>query len=81
MSKYDPLADYLRSQVAPEVNLSFRAVEKIIGEPLPDSAMRSQWWANETSSKSTHVQRLAWSAAGYEAFLRAGRKVRFKKAR
>lgn len=81
MGKYDPLRDYLGNQSLSEMNLSFREIEKIIGGPLPGSAMRPQWWANEANPKTGHVQRLAWAAAGYDAFLHAGRKVRFKKVR
>ena len=80
MSKYDPLSDYLRQQTASELTLSFPEIERVIGGPLPLSAMRPQWWANETSRSTAHVQCLAWRAAGYDAFLYAGRKVKFRKA-
>lgn len=79
MGKYDPLRDYLRQQSAADFTLSFREIEKILAAALPTSAMRPQWWANEVSSSTTHVQRRAWGDAGYDAFLHAGRKVRFSK--
>jgi len=81
MSKYDPLKHHLALQTASELTLSFPQIEKLIGGPLPLSAMRPQWWANETSSSTAHIQCLAWRQAGYEAFLYAGRKVKFRKAK
>lgn len=78
MGKYDPLRDHLGQQSAEEFMLSFREIERIVGT-LPTSALRPQWWANEVSPNTSHVQRRAWGDAGYNAFLHAGRKVRFKK--
>lgn len=80
LGKYDPLRDYLRKQSVSEMFLSFREIEKIIGAGLPDGALRAQWWANAKAAPTAQVQHLAWGAAGYEAFLHAGRKVRFRKA-
>ncbi len=51
-----------------EVELSFPDIERIIGAMLPNSAARPQWWANELSQESRHVQRRAWQEAGYDAF-------------
>ena len=79
MGKYDPLRDHLRQQSAAEFTLSFREIEKILAGELPTSALRPQWWANELSPNTSHVQRRAWVEAGCDAFLHAGRKVRFKK--
>lgn len=79
MGKYDPLRDYLRNQTASELTLSFREMEKIIGAPLPDSAIRPRWWANDGGSRTAQVQRLAWIKARYHATLHAGRRVRFRK--
>jgi hypothetical protein len=79
MGKYDPLRDYLRQQSAAEFTLSFREIEKILVDALPTSAFRPQWWANEVSANTSHVQRRAWRDAGYHAYLHAGRKVRFKR--
>ena len=78
MAKYDPLRDYLLRQSAPDFMLSFREIERIVGT-LPTSALRPQWWANNVSPNTSHVPRRAWADAGYNAFLYAGRKVRFKK--
>jgi len=78
MGKYDPLRDYLRGQSALDFTLSFREIERIVGT-LPTGALRPQWWANEVSPNTSHVQRRAWGDAGYSALLHAGRKVRFTK--
>ncbi len=80
MARYDPLRDYLQKQTLRELVLTFREVEEIVGGTLPASAERPQWWANEADIDTSHVQRNAWRAAGYDAFLVSGlRKVRFQK--
>jgi hypothetical protein len=68
MPKYTPLYDYLRRKPGPEVEMSFVQIERVIGAMLPNSASRPQWWANERSSETRHVQCSAWLDAGYEAF-------------
>jgi hypothetical protein len=82
MATYDRLKAYLKTQNLKEFTLTFREIEEILGGyPLPRSAERPQWWAN-TRAVTSHVQREAWRAAGYDAFLIAGsRKVTFRKAR
>jgi len=80
MAKYDPLARHLATLQGDAFELSFAEIEKILGAPLPRSASRPQWWANVTSPETTHVQREAWRAAGFDAFLIAGRdRVRFRR--
>jgi len=68
MSKYAPLYNYLRRKPGTEIRLSFADIERVIGQLLPKSAFKSQWWANERSPRSGHVQCIAWLDAGYEAF-------------
>jgi hypothetical protein len=82
MATYDRLKPYLTAQTLKEITLTFRDIEEILGGyPLPRSAERPQWWAN-TRTPGSHVQREAWRAAGYDAFLIAGsRKVRFQRVR
>jgi hypothetical protein len=51
LGKYDPLRDYFRTQARSDMTLSFREIEKIIGAPLPNNALRARWWANEADRK------------------------------
>ena len=68
MSKYAPLYNYLRRKPGTEIQLTFADIERVIGQLLPKSAFRPQWWANERSPRSRHVQCTAWLDAGYEAY-------------
>lgn len=78
MGKYHPLRDYLMNQRARELTLTFREIENIIGDKLPKSADRPQFWANVKSDDYGHTQRETWREAGYDAFLIAGHdRVRF----
>ena len=80
MSKYDPLRDHLMLHRDREFQVTFREIEKALGSKLPVSADRPQWWAN-IQDDSTDVQREAWRAAGYDAFLIVGSdKVQFRKS-
>ncbi|MFT4954921.1 MAG: hypothetical protein ACI8U3_001295 [Brevundimonas sp.] len=80
MAKYDPLKRYLRRQSASELELSFSEIESLLAAMLPKSAARPQWWANEGSRESAHVQCRAWMEAGYDAFLIAGQdRVKFRR--
>jgi hypothetical protein len=80
MGVYDKLRDHLRSVRFSEILLTFSEIEDIIGRPLPNSAVRPQWWANETNPNTTRSQRIAWRDAGYDAFLiKDAHKVRFKR--
>ncbi len=78
MSKYDPLRDHLIGQRHYEFELTFKEIEGILGFPLPVSADRPQWWANQVAPG--RPQREAWRSAGYDAFLiRGSDKVKFRK--
>ena len=79
MPKYTPLFDYLRKKPGPEVEMNFVQIERVIGNMLPKSASGTQWWANERSPDSRHVQCGAWLDAGYEAFLQSGERVLFRR--
>lgn len=79
MGKYDPLERYLRRRGDEEFELSFSEIGRILGGPLPNSASRPQWWANESASNSRHVQRRAWHNAGYDAFLLPRDRVFFRR--
>ncbi len=63
MKKYEPLQNYLGSAGA--CQMTFEEIESVLGTALPATARnRGQWWANEASQDSRHVQCKAWLAAG-----------------
>lgn len=67
-SKYEALEIYLRDQVAkrPQVTMSFKEIEAVIGAPLPRSAFTyREWWSNQ-KEYSNRPQAKAWLNAGYE---------------
>ncbi len=63
MSKYNPLYKYLKNSGKDRILLSFKEIEDIIGDVLPESAYRyREWWANDRY----HTQaRNGWLSAGY----------------
>jgi hypothetical protein len=67
MSKYGPLETFLRDRAVAELDMTFADIEAVLGAKLPRSAWGRQWWANEASQVSTHVQCRAWQSAGYSA--------------
>ena len=80
MAKYDPLHDHLRRQNAATYEMTFRDIERVLASLLPHSAERPEWWANERSADTRHVQCRAWLDAGYNAFLDKGaERVRFER--
>ena len=79
MAKYAPLRNYLKRKKLSEIILTFDEVEHIIHAPLPKNAATPQWWANIVNPDHGHVQREAWRAAGYDAFLLPPSRVRFQK--
>lgn len=40
--------------------LTFSEIESLLTAFLPKSSRRREWWANETSDATTHVQRRTW---------------------
>jgi hypothetical protein len=80
VAKYDPLYHHLRRKGLSELEMSFADIEHVIKALLPKSAKRPQWWANEASEETTHVQCRAWRAAGYDAYLiERQERVRFRR--
>jgi hypothetical protein len=78
MAKFDLLAAYVGEQKLQIFDLPFHKIEAIIGENLPDSAKRPQYWANTTSA--TNPVRKALQATNYETFLVDGSKrVQFRR--
>ena len=56
MAKYENLTEWLRN---PTVVLTFSEIEKIIGDKLPDAALKYRpWWGNEKATKSRQCK--AW---------------------
>lgn len=64
MSDYQLLADYLSSQPARQIVLTFEQLARILGrDRLPPSAYKyRQWWANSRSHSHAH----SWLDAGWE---------------
>jgi len=79
MAKYDPLRDYLRRQRAGELDLTFREIEAKIGYMLPNIAASAEWWACPGEPGPRDVQKIAWRAAGFDAELLGGDRVRFSR--
>lgn len=78
MSKFERLADYCRTQTFQTFDLPFHKIEVIIGERLPASAKRPQYWAN-TAVPSGPV-RSAMIGTSYDTFLVSGsNRVQFRK--
>ncbi|TAL28148.1 MAG: hypothetical protein EPN98_23910 [Phenylobacterium sp.] len=80
MGKYDPLEGHLRRQKAAIYEMTFRDIERVLGELLPRSAHRPEWWANEQDPTTRHVQSKAWLRAGFRALpLTPAERVRFER--
>ena len=78
MGKFEPLAEYCRQQTLGEFELPFHKIEGLIGEKLPPSAQRPQYWANVVDG--TGPVRSAMRTTPYETFLVEGsRRVRFQR--
>ncbi len=63
--RYLPITSLLSSRPAHEFSfeVTFHEIERLLGEPLPQSARRHRpWWANDPS----HVQATAWLALGWK---------------
>lgn len=80
MSKYEPLAQFLKGFREDSWSASFNEIEQILGFRLPPSAHQHRaWWANQF--KGHHSQAKGWIAAGWvtsEIDQRQGR-VRFER--
>lgn len=65
MSKYEPLADFLKDFSEDSWDASFSEIEDVLGFPLPPSAHEHRaWWANQY--KGNHSQAKGWIQAGWE---------------
>lgn len=72
MAKYDPLHAYFKRQRAPELELTFREIENLLGRLLPRSAEHPDWWVERPGDTGRTVQVRAWAEAGYNAQLMVG---------
>lgn len=81
MSKYSPLADYLKRQDRERVPMTFAEIERITGTKLPASALKHRpWWSNNPDNS---VMTKVWLDAGFESEQvdMAGRKLVFRRVR
>jgi hypothetical protein len=64
MSKYTPLAEFLKAQGSVIFSCSFSEIEDALGFKLPPSAYQHRaWWSNNPDN---NVMTKAWLAAGFE---------------
>ena len=64
MSKYDKFATFLTTSGKPEVRLTFRQIEEILGFSLPPSKAYQAWWSNNPWN---NVMTKVWLGAGYKS--------------
>ena len=79
MSKYSPLADYLKRQGRERVPMTFAEIERITGTKLPPSAIKHRpWWSNNPKNS---VLTKVWLDAGFasEQVDMAERKLVFRR--
>jgi hypothetical protein len=79
MSKYSPLADYLKRQGRERVPMTFAEIERITGTKLPPSAIKHRpWWSNNPKNS---VLTKVWLDAGFasEQVDMAARKLVFRR--
>lgn len=78
MAKFDPLAEYCRKQTFQSFDLPFHKIEVLIGDKLPASAARPQYWSNTTAA--TGPVRSVMVDTPYDTFLVEGSKrVQFRR--
>ena len=64
MDNFDRLTEFLKGQIANEVQLTFSDIDDVIGVTLPPAARtHRQWWENQASAVGR--QRHAWLSAGW----------------
>src|SRR5712691_3074569 len=80
MSKYAPLADFLRKQKVALVPMTFAQIEQTVGSKLPKSQRYPAWWSNNPWN---NVMTQVWLDAGFqtEQVDVVGRKLVFRKVR
>ncbi len=81
MSKYTPLAEYLKKQGREQVPMTFAEIERVTGVKLPPSANKHRpWWSNNPDNS---VLTKVWLDAGFESEQvdMAARKLVFRRVR
>ena len=62
--KYQLLQEHLLSREDSDWDATFKELEAIIEDRLPESARKHQaWWANQSSGHSQYWQRAGWQTA------------------
>ena len=78
MGKFEALASYCREQKLQIFDLPFHRIEALIGQKLPQSAKRPQYWANTTVASGP--VRSAMIDTPYDTFLVEGsNRVQFRR--
>ncbi|MBZ9987952.1 hypothetical protein LB572_12700 [Mesorhizobium sp. BH1-1-5] len=79
MGKYSPLRTYLMAQTRERVPMSFKDIERLLGEKLPASKQYPAWWSNNPSNNPMTKE---WLAAGFqtESVNIAGENLVFRRA-
>lgn len=66
MSKYDSLARYLAELDDDSITLSFKQIDEILSDGLPQSAYDHRpWWANRNDGSRSQNQ--GWQSVGWES--------------
>jgi hypothetical protein len=81
VSKYQPLAKFLRQQGSELVAMKFEDIERIVGSKLPQSSRQHRaWWSNNPNN---NVMTRVWIDAGFqtEQVDLEGRRLVFRKVR
>ncbi len=62
-TKYQPLVDYIATQHADTVTLSFGEIEVIVGSPLPESMQTDAWlWRGPEYAYVWRLEARGWRA-------------------
>ena len=67
MPMYTPISEFLDAQPLKNsaITMPFGRIERMLGSPLPENAVRDlEWWANEYSPTG-HMQARAWLGSGW----------------
>ena len=74
MSKYLPLATFLRRQKSETVVLTFAEIERIVSGLLPKASADPAWWQADATSSQPQQRMLAEAGYSYLGELERGRR-------